>query len=96
MGPHPISARNSNWPTSPGFIYTYPDAIGGKTGYTALAGNTYVGAREHNGHRMVAVVLGVPSQQPADNRAYQQAGALIDWAASLPQGTESVGRRPAR
>jgi D-alanyl-D-alanine carboxypeptidase (penicillin-binding protein 5/6) len=69
----------------PGFIYDFPDALGGKTGYTYFADYTFVGAREHDGRRLVAAVLGVH-----DARAYQHAGALMDWGFTLPRGV-SVG-----
>jgi D-alanyl-D-alanine carboxypeptidase (penicillin-binding protein 5/6) len=68
----------------------YPDGLGGKTGYTDLARHSFVGARERDGRRLVATILGA-ERIPFDNNAYKQAGALIDWGFSLPKGT-SVGR----
>ena len=35
----------------------YPGIIGGKTGYTSLAGNTLVTCAERNGMKLIAVVL---------------------------------------
>lgn len=37
--------------------YYYPGIIGGKTGYTTLAGNTLVTCAEKNGMRLIAVIL---------------------------------------
>ena len=38
-------------------LYQYPGALGGKTGYTDDAGQTFVGAANHDGRRLVAVLL---------------------------------------
>ena len=38
-------------------LYNYPGALGGKTGYTDDAGQTFVGAAERDGRRLVAVLL---------------------------------------
>ncbi len=35
-------------------LYNYPGAMGGKTGYTDDAGQTFVGAANHDGRRLVA------------------------------------------
>jgi D-alanyl-D-alanine carboxypeptidase (penicillin-binding protein 5/6) len=72
------------------FNQTYPDAIGGKTGYTELARHSFVGARQRDGRRLVASVLGA-EKIPADNNGFKQAGALLDWAFTLPRGAP-VGR----
>ncbi len=92
VGARWITMRNSTFGGhSPGFIYTFPDALGGKTGYTFLAGHTFVGAFERDGRRIVAVVLGLQDPPtPIENRAYKQAGALIEWGYTVPAGS-SVG-----
>ncbi|MGB3520628.1 MAG: D-alanyl-D-alanine carboxypeptidase family protein, partial [Mycobacterium sp.] len=38
-------------------LYNYPGALGGKTGYTDDAGQTFVGAATRDGRRLVAVLL---------------------------------------
>src|SRR6195952_227351 len=38
-------------------LYNYPGALGGKTGYTDDAGQTFVGAANRDGRRLVAVML---------------------------------------
>jgi len=91
VGAREFSSRGSLSSLNPGFIYEFPDAIGGKSGYTVLAGHTYVGARERDGRRLVAVVLGIPDPPPSNTRGYQQAAALMDWGFSLPRGTDGVG-----
>lgn len=47
----------------------YPGIIGGKTGYTSLAGNTLVTAAERNGTRLIAVVLKSRSTHYTDTKA---------------------------
>ncbi|MCZ2116304.1 D-alanyl-D-alanine carboxypeptidase [Corynebacterium sp. MC-17D] len=51
-----------------------PDGIGGKTGYTDDANHTFVGAVNHDGVRLVAVVLDTTVDKM---RAWQQAQALL-------------------
>ena len=46
-------------------LYNYPGALGGKTGYTDDAGQTFVGAANHDGRRLVAILL----KGPAADRA---------------------------
>lgn len=47
----------------------YEGVIGGKTGYTSLAGNTLVTGVEKNGVRLVAVIMKSKSTQYADTKA---------------------------
>lgn len=47
----------------------YPGIIGGKTGYTSLAGNTLVTAAERNGMRLIAVVLNGHQTHYTDTKA---------------------------
>jgi serine-type D-Ala-D-Ala carboxypeptidase (penicillin-binding protein 5/6) len=54
----------------------YPGDLGGKTGYTNLAGNTYVGAAQRNGRRLVVV------QMKGSGDLYGQAISLFDWGFS--------------
>ncbi|WP_233266915.1 D-alanyl-D-alanine carboxypeptidase family protein [Tomitella fengzijianii] len=65
----------------------YPGALGGKTGYTDDAGQTFIGAAERNGRRLVVTLLD-GTRTPSD--PWQQAAALLDYGFSLPTGA-SVG-----
>lgn len=54
-------------------LQRYPGDLGGKTGYTNLAGNTYVGAAERDGRRLVVVLM------QGNGELYGQAISLLDW-----------------
>ena len=69
-------------------LYNYPGALGGKTGYTDDAGQTFVGAAERDGRRLVTVLLKGTRQPIAP---WEQAARLLDYGFSLPAGT-SVGK----
>lgn len=64
---------------------SYDGAIGLKTGFTTLAGHTFVGAVERDGRVLIATVLG------AEGRAEDAAAALFDWAYGAPSAP-AVGR----
>ncbi len=66
-------------------LYNYPGALGGKTGYTDDAGQTFVGAANHNGRRLMAVLLHGTRQPIAP---WEQAAHLLDYGFSTPQGTQ--------
>ena len=66
-------------------LYKYPGALGGKTGYTDDAGQTFVGAANHNGRRLVAVLLHGTRQPIAP---WEQAAHLLDYGFGTPQGTQ--------
>jgi len=70
-------------------LFNYPGAIGGKTGFTDDAGNTYVGLAERNGRRLVVTMLG-GSQEP--RRQWMQAASLLDWGFSLDDSTATIGQ----
>ncbi len=70
-------------------LYQYKGALGGKTGFTDDAGNTYVGMAERNGRRLVVTMLN-GTQQP--RRQWMQAASLLDWGFALPADTKPVGR----
>jgi hypothetical protein len=55
---------------------SYPGYIGGKTGYTNLAKETYVGMAQRDGHRMIVVAM-----YGADE-LWDQSRALLDWGFS--------------
>ncbi|PRI16076.1 D-alanyl-D-alanine carboxypeptidase family protein [Mycobacterium shigaense] len=66
-------------------LYKYPGAMGGKTGYTDDAGQTFVGAANHDGRRLVAVLLHGTRQPIAP---WEQAAHLLDYGFSTAQGTQ--------
>lgn len=66
-------------------LYKYPGAMGGKTGYTDDAGQTFVGAANHDGRRLMAVLLHGTRQPIAP---WEQAAHLLDYGFSTPQGTQ--------
>jgi D-alanyl-D-alanine carboxypeptidase (penicillin-binding protein 5/6) len=57
----------------------YPGALGGKTGFTNLAGKTYVGAAQRGDRRLVVV------QMKGSGDLYGQAMGLLDWGFSQPR-----------
>jgi serine-type D-Ala-D-Ala carboxypeptidase (penicillin-binding protein 5/6) len=65
-------------------LYNYPGALGGKTGYTDDAGQTFVGAAERDGRRLMAVLLH-GTRQPIP--PWQQAAHLLDYGFATAQGT---------
>lgn len=65
-------------------LYHYPGALGGKTGYTDDAGQTFVGAADHDGRRLVAVLLHGTRQPIAP---WAQAARLLDYGFATPAGT---------
>src|SRR6478672_5261499 len=69
-------------------LYQYPGAIGGKTGFTDDAGNTYVGMAGRDGRRLVVTMMN-GSHQP--RRQWMQGASLLDWGFALPAGTAPVG-----
>ncbi|MCP1388283.1 serine hydrolase [Corynebacterium sp. TA-R-1] len=61
-----------------------PDGIGGKTGYTDDANHTFVGAVQHDGRRLMAVILDTAAWNLAP---WQQAQALLHASYPLTPGT---------
>lgn len=55
---------------------SYPGFIGGKSGFTNLARETYVGIAQRNGHRLIAVLM------YGSDDLWGQAGQLLDWGFS--------------
>lgn len=54
-------------------LTSYPGFIGGKTGYTNLAQETYVAMAQRNGKRLVAVMM------YGKDELWDQGRALLDW-----------------
>ncbi|HNM84209.1 MAG: D-alanyl-D-alanine carboxypeptidase family protein [Mycobacterium sp.] len=65
-------------------LLNYPGALGGKTGYTDDAGQTFVGAAERDGRRLVAVLLHGTREPIAP---WEQAAHLLDYGFATPPGT---------
>ena len=59
-------------------LSSYPGFIGGKTGYTNLARETYVAMAQRNGKRLVAVLM------YSQDDLWNQARAALDWGFSQP------------
>ncbi|MEU8262651.1 D-alanyl-D-alanine carboxypeptidase [Micromonospora sp. NPDC048999] len=94
-----ISTRVAQIPGEPGtpplalthdvtLLDTYPGTLGGKTGFTDLARQTYVGVAERDGRRLAVTLLGA---ETAPLGSLGEASALLNWGFSLAPGT-SVGR----
>ena len=62
----------------------YPGATGLKTGYTSLAGNTFVGTARRDGRTMIAVVLNSTDM-------YGVAAALLDQGFATPADAPGLG-----
>jgi D-alanyl-D-alanine carboxypeptidase (penicillin-binding protein 5/6) len=78
-----VELKNDN-----GMLHLYPGMLGGKTGYTDLARQTYVGAAERDGRRLVVTLLGAESQPLG---SFGEVTTLLDWGFALPRGA-SVGQ----
>ena len=59
--------------------------MGGKTGYTDDAGQTFVGAANHDGRRLVAVLMHGTRMPIAP---WEQAAHLLDYGFATPPGTK--------
>jgi len=66
-------------------LINYPGAMGGKTGYTDDAGQTFVGAANHDGRRLVAVLLHGTREPIAP---WEQAAHLLDYGFATAPGTK--------
>ncbi|PSK67766.1 D-alanyl-D-alanine carboxypeptidase DacD [Micromonospora sp. MH33] len=83
-------------PGRPGFSIThdntlldhYPGTLGGKTGFTDLARQTYVGVAERDGRRLAVTLLGA---ETAPLGSLGEAAALLNWGFALSPDA-SVGR----
>lgn len=62
---------------NPGDTRYYPGVIGGKTGFTSLAGNTLVTCVEKNGVRLIAVIMKSKSTH------YEDTKSLLDYGFAL-------------
>jgi serine-type D-Ala-D-Ala carboxypeptidase (penicillin-binding protein 5/6) len=71
-----------------GLLDKYPGMLGGKTGFTDLARQTYVGVAERHGRRLVVTLLAAETQPLG---SLTEAAGLLDWGFRLPSGA-AVGR----
>ncbi|OFO47852.1 D-alanyl-D-alanine carboxypeptidase [Corynebacterium glucuronolyticum] len=67
-------------------LFVNENALGGKTGFTDDARHTYVGAMNHKGHRLAAVIL---DAEASKKRAWEMAEELIE--ATDPETMTPVG-----
>lgn len=90
---HPANPDIPNDPDHPGYqlendnqlLNNYEGALGGKTGYTDDAGQTFVGAANRDGRRLVAVLLHGTRLPIAP---WEQAAHLLDYGFATPPGTK--------
>jgi D-alanyl-D-alanine carboxypeptidase (penicillin-binding protein 5/6) len=66
-------------------IFDYRGAVGIKTGYTTLAGRTFVGAARRHGHLLVATAMGII--EPSEDAAAK----LLSWGFSQLGSLEPIG-----
>jgi D-alanyl-D-alanine carboxypeptidase (penicillin-binding protein 5/6) len=66
-------------------LLNYPGAMGGKTGYTDDAGQTFVGAANHDGRRLFAVLLR-GSRKPI--APWEQTAHLLDYGFATAPDTQ--------
>lgn len=78
---HPIVTRND-------LLTRVPWVTGVKTGYTIEAGNVLVGSGERRGTRLIAVVLGAPTEAARDDGVL----ALLDYGFSLYRRSTPIER----
>lgn len=76
--PYPVENDNK-------LLYNYPGALGGKTGYTDDAGQTFVGAADRDGRRLVAALMKGTRVPIAP---WEQAARLLDYGFATPPGTK--------
>ncbi|WP_327143879.1 D-alanyl-D-alanine carboxypeptidase family protein [Nocardia sp. NBC_01327] len=94
----PADPKNPEDKDHPGFpiandnhlLYEYDGALGGKTGYTDDARQTFVAGAQRNGHRLEVTLM---KADVLPFRPYEQAAKLLDYAFALPAGS-NVGSLP--
>ncbi|MFD0365781.1 D-alanyl-D-alanine carboxypeptidase family protein [Nocardia sp. GCM10030253] len=95
---YPKNPNNPDDKDHPGFpigndnhlLFEYDGAIGGKTGFTDDARQTFVAAAERDGRRLVVTLL---KADVRPLRPFQQAAGLLDYGFALPKST-NVGQLP--
>ncbi|WP_083883723.1 D-alanyl-D-alanine carboxypeptidase family protein [Nocardia higoensis] len=71
-------------------LYNYPGALGGKTGFTDDARQTFVAAAERGGRRLAVTLL---KADVLPIRPWEQAARLLDYGFALPEDA-AVGALP--
>lgn len=74
--------------------YYYPGVIGGKTGYTSLAGNTLVTCAERDGVRLIVVILKSRQSHYTDTKALLDYGFALVKSGSVSGGTNTGSQGP--
>ncbi|WP_433713657.1 D-alanyl-D-alanine carboxypeptidase family protein [Nocardia sp. CA-084685] len=95
---YPKDPKNPDDKDHPGFpiandnhlLYDYDGALGGKTGYTDDARQTFVAAAQRDGRRLVVTLL---KADVLPLRPWEQAARLLDYGFALPKGS-TVGKLP--
>ena len=85
-----VGSQQYQWPSyelenDNKLLANYPGALGGKTGYTDDAGQTFVGAAERDGRRLVAIMLKGTRVPIAP---WEQAARLLDYGFATAPGTK--------
>lgn len=98
----PATTKASARTITPGHKMLYPSdsryyegIIGGKTGYTSLAGNTLVTCVEKDGVRMIAVILKASSTHYTDTKAMLDYGYELAAASARNQSAAGSGNAAA-
>lgn len=76
---------------NPGDSRYYPGVIGGKTGFTSLAGNTLVTCVEKNGVRLIAVIMKSKSTHYEDTKSLLDYGFALKAAGGMTAQASSQG-----
>ncbi|MDO3647162.1 D-alanyl-D-alanine carboxypeptidase family protein [Nocardia mangyaensis] len=95
---HPADPRIPGDTDRPGYpiandnqlLYNYEGAIGGKTGFTDDARQTFVAAAERDGHRLVVTLL---KADVRPIRPWEQAARLLDYGFALDPDAR-IGKLP--
>lgn len=73
----------------------YPGVVGGKTGYTSLAGNTLITCAEKNGVRLIAVIMKSKSTHYADTKALFDYGFALKSSGEVTSQASQNSQTPA-
>jgi D-alanyl-D-alanine carboxypeptidase len=86
-----LQLGNQYIPNHNGLLGRYPGADGMKTGFTCPAGFNVVASANHNGRRLIVVVLGAPTARSRN----QEAADLFDSGFAMGGGTGSLESLPS-
>ncbi|MBP2474720.1 D-alanyl-D-alanine carboxypeptidase (penicillin-binding protein 5/6) [Crossiella equi] len=96
-----LGTKSTNFPGYPGkagsritndntLLTAYASANGGKTGFTDNARQTYIGAAEKSGRKLVAVLL--RGERLSNQTTAQQMAKLLDYGFSIKASSEPIGQ----